>query len=120
MARVSQGSIIRALVLDTSGRNPKPRPLVVISTNAEMDKEGALLGVAITGEFDEPPLDDEIVMRFRRGGACRSGLDKKCVAKCSWIREVRLSDVIEIKGHASNWELEQILAIVGCDSEPNK
>jgi hypothetical protein len=110
VARISQGSIIRAVVTDTKGGNPKPRPLVVISTNSEIDREGIVFAVAITGEFNEPPLADEIILPFCPKRRCRTGLTKKCVAKCTWQREVRLTDVLEIKGHAPTTELELILA----------
>ena len=112
MARVTQGSIVRAWVSDTRGGNPKPRPLVVTSTNSEMDKTGVAFAVAITGEFDDPLLDDEILLPFDLRHKCRTGLTKKSVAKCTWQRQVPLSDVIEIKGHVPTAELELILGRV--------
>ena len=113
MPQILQGSIIRATVTDTRGKNPKPRPLVVITGNAELSSADAVLAVAITGEFDDPPQSDEILLPWQARGKSRTGLRKKSVAKCSWVREIRKADVLEIKGHCPTAKLELILEQVG-------
>lgn len=109
MPQVLQGSIIRATVTDTRGGNPKPRPLVVITGNTELSQSDAVLAVAITGEFDDPPLADEILLPWHPQGNCRTRLKKRSVAKCSWVREIRKADVLEVRGHCPEAELERIL-----------
>jgi hypothetical protein len=108
-----QGSIIRATVTDMRGQNPKARPLVVVTGNTELSSGESFYCVAITGEFDHPPLADEIPLPWHPQRKCRTKLVKECVAKCSWVREVRHADVLEVKGHCPTAELELILAQVG-------
>jgi hypothetical protein len=111
--RVQQGSIIRALVTDTRGQNPKPRPLVVVSKTAEIHQSGIFFAVAITGEFSEPPLLNEIPLPWDARGNCRTGLTKACVANCGWMREIPLTDVIEIKGHLGGEKLDEVVTKSG-------
>lgn len=113
MPQVLQGSIIRATVTDTNGVNPKTRPLVVVSGNSELSQSETVICVAITSGINDPPLPDEVVLPWHPGGRCRTKLKTKCGAKCSWIREVRKSAVVEIKGHCPRAELEMILDQIG-------
>jgi mRNA-degrading endonuclease toxin of MazEF toxin-antitoxin module len=111
--QILQGSIIRATVTDTRGQNPKTRPLVVVTGNAELSQTDSILCVAVTGEFDNPLLPNEILLPWHPRGKCRTRLKKKSVAKCSWVCEIRHSDVLEIKGHCPPAELELILEQIG-------
>jgi hypothetical protein len=100
------------MVTDTRGQNSKARPLVVITGNTEISESDSFFAVAITGEFDDPPLADEIILPWHPRGSVRTKLRKRCVAKCSWIREVKESDVIEVLGHCPLAHLEQIIDAV--------
>jgi mRNA-degrading endonuclease toxin of MazEF toxin-antitoxin module len=111
--QILQGSIIRATVTDTIGANPKARPLIVISGNPELSQSDAVICVAITSGINDPPLQDEVVLPWHPEGRCRTKLKTRCGAKCSWIREVRKSAVLEVKGHCPRAELEMILDQVG-------
>jgi hypothetical protein len=68
--------------------------------------------VAITGEFVEPVAEDEVLLPWHPGGKPRTGLRKPSVAKCSWLCQIRRTDVIEVKGHVPQAQMEQILAYV--------
>jgi hypothetical protein len=113
--RVQQGSIIRARVTDLSGVNIKTRPLVVVSKTLEIEREGVFYAVAITGEFSEPLAADEIPLPWDANRRCKTGLVKRCVAKCSWMREIPLTDVIEIKGHLSGHLLDVVVTLSGLE-----
>lgn len=115
MPSVQQGSIIRAWVTDTSGGNPKSRPLVVVSKGSEIDRTGSFFAVAITGEFNEPLQPDEVPLPWHAQVMCKSGLTKKCIAKCSWMRQLLLTDVIEVKGHLRGKELDDVVTQVGME-----
>lgn len=109
MPSVQQGSVIRAWVTDPSGKNPKARPLVVVSTNSEIAREKSFVAVAITGHPDGSVLEsDEVPLPWHAGGRCKSGLKKPSVAKCSWMCPLTLSDVIEIKGHLRGSDLDAV------------
>ena len=86
MSRVLQGSIVRAQVTDPQGGNPKQRPLVVVTTSSEIDLDGELVAVAITGELATPLSDDEVLLQWHPLGRCRTRLKKPSVAKCSWLK----------------------------------
>ena len=113
MPRILQGSIVRAKVRDTGGENPKTRPLVVVTKNSEISEDGIFVGIAITGEFDSPPSDDEVLLQWHPQGRCRTRLIKPCVAKCTWVRQLRMSDIVEVRGHVPPAEFEVILAKIG-------
>ena len=107
-----QGSIVRARVCDPQGRNPKVRPLIVLTPNAELDSKQLIAVVAITSKFANPPLDDEIPLPFDPRTTCLHTTAQACVAKCSWREEINIADVIETKGFVSRKLLAEILAKV--------
>jgi hypothetical protein len=106
---IKQGSIIRALVVDPRGQNPKLRPLVVTTASDEISKERPLVAVAITGALSNPIADDEIRLPFHPRGEASTGLRKPSVAKCSWLVKLQLDAVVEAKGFIPTKVLIQIL-----------
>ena len=50
MATLGRGSIIWAIVADPQGRNPKVRPLVVLTSTADIQPAGKVQCVAITSQ----------------------------------------------------------------------
>lgn len=115
MPSVQQGSVIRAWVTDTSGGNPKPRPLVIVSKSSEIVRTGSFYAVAITGEFSKPLQADEVPLPWHPHGRCKSGLTKESVAKCTWMRQLLLTDVIEVKGHLRGKELDDVVSQAGIE-----
>jgi hypothetical protein len=110
--QVSQGSIIRANVTDPSGRNPKVRPLVVLTANSDLASSNSVVAAAVTREIADPPADDEVLLPWHPSGKSRTRLRARCGAKCSWLREIKIADIVEVRGHCPSAELEQILARV--------
>jgi len=104
-----QGSVIRARVLDLQGRNPKVRPLVIVTPTAEIPQATHIVAVAITGEFRDPLADDEVELPYDPGGRAGSGLRKQSVAKCGWQRRLAIKDIIERKGYLGVAKVEEIL-----------
>lgn len=122
MPHLHQGRLIRARIFDPHGGNPKVRPLLVISPTVDLARASSVVGVAVTGEFNEPPDWDEVLLPWQRDGKGRSQLSKACVAKCSWQREVSIADIVDYKGTVPQAEMEAIIAIVkkiDDDSEPD-
>jgi mRNA-degrading endonuclease toxin of MazEF toxin-antitoxin module len=107
--RLQQGCIVRASVLDPAGANRKIRPLVIVTANSEIRTAPRLIAVAITGSFSDPPADDEVPLPWHSRGGSRTNLTKPCVAKCSWVRELLPTDVIEVRGHVPTALMESIL-----------
>jgi hypothetical protein len=110
---VSQGSIILANVTDTSGQNPKVRPLVVLTANSELASTNAIVAAAVTKGISNPPADDEVPLQWHPEGRCRTKLRMPCGVKCSWLCEVKLADIVEVRGHCPPAQLEHILEAVG-------
>ena len=103
-----QGSIVRAWVSDPQGRNPKLRPLVVITPSQDIPGCKVLVGAPITGQFSIPVAKDEIALPYHPGGRASSALRKPCVAKCSWLVTLRPEDIAEQKGFLSS---ERLLSV---------
>lgn len=112
------GHIVLVTVSDLAGRNPKCRPVVVISeSNCTDTNENQYLCVAVTSTFTRP-LDDTMVLlpwNANRSQA-RSGLDRECVAKCDWLLEVRESAIERVIGYVGTARLLDILAKVNSHS----
>jgi mRNA-degrading endonuclease toxin of MazEF toxin-antitoxin module len=98
VGRFSFGQIILAYFSDGKGRT-KERPCVIISSNTSNDSGEPLQVVAITGVFDEPPPSHHVPLPWTRDGSGPTGLNKPCVAKCNWLREVDQHKVIKSVGY---------------------
>ena len=109
MPLLTQGQIIRAEVRDQRGRNPKIRPLVIITSTPELQSSDPFYAVAITGRFEDPPAEDEVLLPWHRNGLAKTRLRKPCVAKCSWICEIRKDGVVEVKGFVPRECMEEIM-----------
>lgn len=112
MPLLTQGQIIRAKVRDQQGRNPKIRPLVIVSPTPDLRSGGVFVAVAITGQFTEPVAEDEVLLPWHPKGLAATRLRKPSIAKCSWLCEIQKEDVIEIKGTVPRSQMEQIIAYV--------
>jgi mRNA-degrading endonuclease toxin of MazEF toxin-antitoxin module len=108
-----QGSIVLAWIADPQGRNPKARPLVVITPTIEILTSKQLVAVAITGHFSQPLAADEVALPYHPGGRASTGLRKPCVAKCSWLVTIQADDVLEPKGFLATQRLLAVLKAVG-------
>jgi len=93
-------------VLDPDGRNPKDRPVVLVTDFHDDHIFG--LGVCITGEFSLPLPNHWIKLAFS-SGHCTTGLTKPSVAKCEWKIEFCKEDILEVIGAVSSVELKNIL-----------
>jgi len=107
-----QGQVVRARVYDPQGRNPKIRPLVIVSPNQDIRGDAPLLTVAVTSRFTEPLSADEVELPWHPLGQAHSGLTVRCVAKCRWMVKIRSEDVMAVKGFLPKAALEQIIRII--------
>jgi PemK-like, MazF-like toxin of type II toxin-antitoxin system len=106
-----QGRIVRAAVLDPRGANRKIRPLVILTSDDEIDREEILVGVAVTSQFSNPLDNDEVALPWSANGLAMTQLRKPSVAKCSWLCVVEKSESVELKGIVRRDELTRIKAI---------
>jgi mRNA-degrading endonuclease toxin of MazEF toxin-antitoxin module len=104
----SQGWVVLAELLDPQNRNPKIRPVVVTTPTEEIKPGIPFWGVAITGTLPKSLTPELIVLPFHPDGACRTGLKKKCAAKCDWLVELRHESIVRRIGHVPDDALAKI------------
>jgi mRNA-degrading endonuclease toxin of MazEF toxin-antitoxin module len=96
--KVERGSIVLAKVCDRQGRNAKPRPLVIVTSTEECRSQESVVAVAITGTLPRPLPDDHVLLPWQHQGHSKTGLKKKCAAVCTWLEEIRKSDIEKVIG----------------------
>jgi mRNA-degrading endonuclease toxin of MazEF toxin-antitoxin module len=82
---LSQGRMVAAEVLDPQGRNPKIRPVVIVTPTEAIQPGVAFYGVAITGSLPNPLTAEFVLISFQVDGRGRTGMKKRCAAKCDWL-----------------------------------
>lgn len=101
------GTIVWATVADPDGRNPKSRPLVVVSP---LDENGAHDAVAVTSRVDLFQDDCCVRLPWAHGGHPQTKLTKECLARCDWVIYLKPSDVTRLGGVIPQRALRDILA----------
>ena len=112
MSPLVQGQIVQAEVCDPQGGNRKRRPLVIVTATSEISDQEPLVAVAVTSRFREPLQDDEVLLPWHPAGNVRTKLRKPCVAKCSWLCQIAVTDVVEQRGFVPREQLREIIARV--------
>ncbi len=87
MLKLGLGAIVRVWIKDPQGVNEKRRPMVVLTSDEDIQAGSALFLVAITGRENLPRtlLDDHIPLPWFPQGDPKTGLDKDWV-QTVWLR----------------------------------
>lgn len=112
MSSPHQGRIVWVAVLDSMGRNPKTRPVVIIATPDDIAAGGEMLAVAITTSIPDPVPPECVELPWSRPRHPRTGLNQRCAANCSWVVQVRQEDIQEYLGIVPPRYLNEILTKV--------
>ncbi len=112
MSPLVQGQIVQAEVYDPQGGNRKLRPLVIVTATSEISGQEPLVAVAVTSRFREPLEEDEVLLPWHPGGNVRTKLRKPCVAKCRWLCQIAVADVVEQRGIVPREQMREIIARV--------
>ncbi|MFM9959706.1 MAG: type II toxin-antitoxin system PemK/MazF family toxin [Planctomycetaceae bacterium] len=104
------GTIVWAIVADPTGRNHKRRPAVIVTPTAEILPGQALDAVAVTSHIPPSLPETSVELPWQIHGHPRTGLFKRCVARCDWLLTLAESDVLKVGGTVPDSELRQILA----------
>jgi len=104
-----QGRIVWVAIEDQSGRNPKCRPAVIITPTAQIDHAGEVVVVAATSTFTKPLPETQIPLPWMNGGHPKTRLYKACVAVCTWVATVTVTDIQEFGGIVPKPVLDRIL-----------
>ena len=104
-----QGDIAWVRVEDPQGRNPKIRPIIIISDTEEISADAPLVGVAVSGVIPDPVPSDYVALPWQNGGHPVTNLYKPSVAVCSWIISIQRSEISNISGRVPAAKLLKIM-----------
>jgi mRNA-degrading endonuclease toxin of MazEF toxin-antitoxin module len=105
-----RGRIVWVELLDPQGRNPKSRPAVIVTPDADIRDDGEVWVVAISTQLDEAPAEDQVELPWDRRGHPRTRLRERCAAVCTWMEKVRVAAIQECAGIVPGRQLLDILA----------
>lgn len=104
-----QGRIVWATVCDPAGRNPKCRPLVILTPDNEIDPSGKIVVAAATTIFDKPLPDNKVSLPWQHDGHPVTKLRQECVVVCDWLETICAADIEGFGGMVPKRLLYQIL-----------
>lgn len=107
-----QGDIVWVYrALDEHGRNPKKRPVVILTSTEEITDEDEVVGVAVTHTLP-PDISGSAVfvaLPWNSRGTTRTGLTKRSAAKCDWLVIFHIDQVDALSGDIDQNTLLRIL-----------
>ena len=109
MQWLSQGQVVRIAVPDPRGKNPKSRPVVILTETAELADNDEFVVACISTQFSEPLPQHCIPAPWSPDGHAKSGLRQPSVVKCRWLLKVKREDVEETLGHLSSATMLDIM-----------
>jgi hypothetical protein len=112
VAPLQRGRIVLVNIPDPQGRNPKDRPVVIVTATDEITDQDSFFGVAISGKIEKPLPQSCVRLPWDRRGHPRTGLSKPSVARCDWLVEIGSKNVTKMLGFVPDKQLQQIIDIV--------
>jgi mRNA-degrading endonuclease toxin of MazEF toxin-antitoxin module len=109
VSQLCRGRIVWVELVDPQSRNPKCRPAIIITPDADLRDDGEVWVVAISTQLDEAPVEAQVALPWDRRGHPRTGLKQRCAAVCSWMEKV---SVASIQGYAGIVPGRQLLDIL--------
>lgn len=82
----------------STGRNPKCRPAVIVSPDADIRADGDVWVVAISTQLDETPKEAQVELPWDRRGHPRTKLKERCAAVCTWMEKVAVASIQQTVG----------------------
>jgi mRNA-degrading endonuclease toxin of MazEF toxin-antitoxin module len=98
MSTLCRGRIVWVELLDPQGHNPKRRPAVVISPDADIHDDGEVWVVAISSQLGESPAEQQVALPWHPRGHPRTGLKERCAAVCTWLVRVPVASIQSLGG----------------------
>lgn len=103
------GSLAWATVLDEQGRNPKLRPVLVITDPKEIQPEGTVVVACITTTIKDPIPPHIFIIPFDRKGHACTKLRSRSAVNAKWLHEVAYKDLQPPVGFIPDRKLLPIL-----------
>ncbi len=110
MSPLCRGRIVWVELPDPQGRNPKCRPAVIVTPDAEIQPDGEVWVVAISSQRQAAPAEDQVELPWDRRGHPRTGLKERCAAVCTWMEKVSVASIQEYAGIVPGRQLLDILS----------
>src|SRR5438552_7296188 len=85
VSQLCRGRIVWVQLPDPQGRNPKCRPAVVVTPDADIRADGEVWVVAISTQLDQAPAEAQVELPWDRRGHPRTGLRERSAAVCTWM-----------------------------------
>lgn len=109
MPKLGRGRIILARILDPRGQNPKERPLVILTSEDEIQDAAPFVAAAITTTIPLPVPENLVILPFHPAGTVGTGLRRASAAVCSWLQQLTTKDVIRDIGRVPDKHMLEIL-----------
>jgi mRNA-degrading endonuclease toxin of MazEF toxin-antitoxin module len=109
VSQLCRGRIVWVEMLDPQGRNPKCRPAVIVTPDADIRAHGEVWVVAISAQLAEAPAEAQVPLPWDRRGHPRTGLKERCAAVCTWMVKVSVTAIQECAGVVPGRQLLDIL-----------
>ena len=106
MATLRQGLIVLANV---PGAQHNPRPVVVVRPPSGSDPKDAAFVTGISSSVANPPPAQHVLLPYHPKGHPRTGLTKRCVAKCEWSFAIEQQQIVGVKGYVPIAYMKTIL-----------
>lgn len=120
MPTLDRGRIVHVETPDPQGRNSKKRPAVVLTASADIERDGEVDLVAISGTATAAPREVQVNLPWQSQGNCSTKLTKPSVAVCTWLFTVPSAAIRpeDIGGFVKADKMAEILRILAHLSEP--
>jgi mRNA-degrading endonuclease toxin of MazEF toxin-antitoxin module len=109
---LEQGRIVWAEVVDSSSRNRKARPLIILTPSEEVPPGEPLVAVAVTTQLPKPLPADYVPLPWHAQKRVGTRLSAPCAAVCTWLVEIQDEDILERAGVVPRRQLAEIVRLV--------
>jgi mRNA interferase MazF len=118
VSQLCRGRIVWVELPDPQGRNPKCRPAVIVTADADIQPDGEVWVVAISTQHNEAPVEVQVELPWDPRRHPRTGLKERCAAICTWMVKVRVASIQGYAGVVPGRQLLDILTRINPPEPP--
>jgi hypothetical protein len=85
---------------------------VIVTPTDDIQTEGEVWVVGISTKHHLAPPEVQVELAWHPQGQCRSGLNKRCWAVCTWVQRIRLNSVRHFGGVLPGREMIAIASLI--------
>lgn len=112
MPSLYRGRIVWVELADPQGRNPKRRPVIVLTPDEQITDAGLIDVAVISTQLSASLPEETVELPWHRDGHPKTKLRTRCGVVCRWISLVAVADIQSTGGFVPADRLERILEIV--------